>query len=239
VRSISAVGEQYVDLQPRNEAPPFLHDGSVIAMSDATIPQRVGPMLDQLSALVGSIPQDKLSALLDETFKGLNGAGYDFGSLLDSSGKLAADLNGAGERTRTLIDDGGRLLDSQVQSTDALREWTTSLAGITTQVTQDDRQLRTLLQTGPAAAQEVSRLLSQVKPTLPILLANLTSISQVAVTYHASLEQILVLLPPNIAIDQSVSPRNNPTGLALGDFSVTIGDPPPCTVGFLPPSQWR
>jgi hypothetical protein len=25
----------------------------------------------------------------------------------------------------------------------------------------------------------------------------------------------------------------------LGDFRISIEDPPPCTVGFLPPSQWR
>ena len=33
--------------------------------------------------------------------------------------------------------------------------------------------------------------------------------------------------------------KNNPYGLPLSDFSLTISDPPPCTVGFLPPSQWR
>jgi phospholipid/cholesterol/gamma-HCH transport system substrate-binding protein len=239
VRSISAVGEQYVDLQPRDESPPYLRDGSVIPMSDTTIPQRVGPMLDQLNALVGSIPQEKLGALLDETFKGFNGAGYDFGSLLDSSAKLTGDLSGVADRARTLVDDSRPLLDSQAQSTDALKVWTRSLKGITGQLAQNDPQLRTLLQTGPEAANEVSRLLNQVKPTLPILLANLTTIGQVGVTYRASLEQLLVLLPPNIAVDQASSPRNNRTGYALGDFSITVGDPPACTVGFLPPSQWR
>ena len=79
VRSVSAVGEQYVDLRPRTNSPPYLHDGSVIAMRDTTIPQPVGPMLDRVSALIDSIPKDKLNALLDESFKGFNGAGYDLG----------------------------------------------------------------------------------------------------------------------------------------------------------------
>src|SRR5271170_3835746 len=65
VLSISAVGEQYVDLRPRTDSPPFLHDGSVIAMRNTTIPQAVGPMLDQVSSLINSVPKDKLSALLD------------------------------------------------------------------------------------------------------------------------------------------------------------------------------
>jgi virulence factor Mce-like protein len=57
VRSISAVGEQYIDLLPRNDSPPYLKNGSAIPVQDATIPQAVGPMLDQFSALVGSIPR--------------------------------------------------------------------------------------------------------------------------------------------------------------------------------------
>jgi phospholipid/cholesterol/gamma-HCH transport system substrate-binding protein len=239
VRSVSAVGEQFVDLQPHDESAPYLQNGSVIAMGNTAIPQRVGPMLDQLSSLVNSIPQDKLSGLLDESFKAFDGAGYDVGSLLDSSAKVTGDLGGVADQTRTLINDSGPLLDSQAQSIDAIHHWARSLAGITDQVNQNDPQLRTLLQTGPGAADEVSRLLTDVKPTLPVLLANLTTIGQIGVTYNPSLEQLLVLLPPYVAATQAVGTYNNPTGLAQGDFSLTIGDPPACTVGFLPPSQWR
>ena len=89
VRSVSAVGEQYVDLRPRTDSGPYLGDGSVIEMENTTIPQPVGPMLDQLSALVDSIPGDRISDLLDESFKAFNGAGPDFQSLLDSASTLA------------------------------------------------------------------------------------------------------------------------------------------------------
>jgi virulence factor Mce-like protein len=240
VRSISAVGEQYVDLRPRTDSGPYLKDGSVIPVRDTAIPQPVGPMLDQVSALITSIPKDKLSGLLDESFKGLNGAGYDLGSLFDSSAKVAGDVNGVADPTRTLVDDAAPLLDSQADTTDAIRTWARSLAGVTEQVATDDQQVRTLLQTGPGAANEVSRVLNQVKPTIPVLLANLTTIGQVAVTYHPSLEQLLVLLPPSVASTQAFGlSRNNPTGFPLGDFAISAGDPPACTVGFLPPSQWR
>lgn len=85
VRSISAVGEQYVDLRPRTDSGPYLHDGSVISAKDTKTPQPIGPVLDQTSALLNSIPQGKLTQLLDESFKAFNGASYDFGSLFDSS----------------------------------------------------------------------------------------------------------------------------------------------------------
>jgi phospholipid/cholesterol/gamma-HCH transport system substrate-binding protein len=239
VRSVSAVGEQYVDLRPRTNSPPYLHDGSVIAMRDTTIPQPVGPMLDRVSALLDSIPKDKLNALLDESFKGFNGAGYDLGSLFDSAATISGDLKPVADRTRTLFEDTGPLLDSQAETTDAIRTWARSLAGVTEQLVTDDRQVRTVLEQGPGALDEVSRLLNQVKPTLPVLLANLTTIGQVAVVYHASLEQLLMLLPPSVSSTQSYSSTSNATGLPLGEFALTLGDPPACTIGFLPPSSWR
>lgn len=239
VRSMSAVGEQYVELQPDDDKPPFLANGSVIAIDSTTLPQPVGPLLDQVNSLLKSIPQDKLSTIMDESFAAFNGAGYDFGSLLDSTRTMTGNLNGVADQTRALITDSGPVLDSQAQSRDAIRTWITSLSGVTDQVRQNDSQLRTILQEGPGAVDEVTKLLADVKPTLPVLLANLTTVGQVAVTYNASLEQLLVLLPPDIAAMLGVAPSNNPTGIALGDFALTMSDPPACTVGFLPPSSWR
>lgn len=240
VLSVSAVGEQYVDLQPNDESGPYLRDGSVIPAKNTSIPQAVGPMLDQVSALIGSVPKEKISPLLDETFKAFNGSGYDFGSLLDSSSRLIGDANAAADQSRSLIDDSRPVLDGQAQSIDAIRTWARSLNGVTQQVATNDPQVRTLLQQGPGAADEASRLFNQVKGTLPLLLANLTSLGQVGVTYHPSLEQLLVLLPPVVASTQSYgAPKKNPTGMSLGDFTITMSDPPACTVGFLPPNMWR
>ncbi len=240
VRSVSAVGEQYVELRPRTDSPPYLRDGAVIESRHTTVPQPVGPMLDSLSDLVGSIPTDKLHELLDELFRGMHGARYDLDSLLTSAQTLAADLNGAGGRTRTLVEDARPLLDSQVRSADAVRIWTRSLAGVTGQVVENDPQVRTLLRSGPGFTGEVAHLLDSVKLTLPILLSNLTTVGQLGVTYNAGLEQILVLLPPAISMIQAVQPNRNASGLGLGDFRLGgISDPPACTVGFLPPSAWR
>jgi phospholipid/cholesterol/gamma-HCH transport system substrate-binding protein len=240
VRSVSAIGEQYVDLRPRTDSGPYLTDGSVIPVQDTTIPQQVGPMLDQVSALLKSIPKDRIADLLDESFKAFNGAGEDFQSLIDSSSAVTKYLDEVSDQTRTLIDDSAPLLDSQAQTTDAIRTWARSLAGVSEVVAQNDTNVRTTLQRGPGFADEVSALLTQLKPTLPVLLSNLTTLGQIFVTYNPSLEQLLVLLPGTIALQQAFGiMKNNPYGLPLSDFAFTIGDPPPCTVGFLPPSQWR
>ncbi|BBX08346.1 MCE family protein [Mycolicibacterium aichiense] len=240
VRSASAIGEQYVDLRPQRGSGPYLQDGSVITLQQTTIPQAVGPMLDRVSALVGSIPGDKIAVLLDESDTGLRGAGYDLSSLLDSSATVIDKIDGVRTETRSLVDDAVPLLDSQVATTDSLRVWARGLAEVTKTIAGDDDRIRALLDTGPAAADEVTRLLDQLEPTLPVLLANLSTLGQILVTYNSSLEQLLVLLPPAIASTQAFGlPTNNPTGLPVGEFAITLGDPPPCTVGFLPPSSWR
>ena len=185
VRSISAVGEQYVDLRPRTDSPPYLQDGSVIAMRDTTIPQPVGPMLDQVSALVDSIPKDKLDALLDESFKGFNGAGYDLGSLIDSAATVSGDLKPVADRHADPV--RGHRAAAGLASRDHRRDQD---LGAQPRRSHPAGGRRTTAGphpagAGPGALDEVSRLLNQVKPTLPVLLANLTTIGQVAVTYHA------------------------------------------------------
>lgn len=74
-----------------------------------------------------------------------------------------------------------------MRTADTIRIWTRSLAGVTGQLVTDDPHVRTLLDTDPGFAQEVSGLLNSVQPTLPVLPANLTSVGQLAVTYHAEL----------------------------------------------------
>src|ERR1700742_933529 len=44
VQSVSAVGEQYVDLQPRTDSGPYLQNHSTITADNATIPAPVGPV---------------------------------------------------------------------------------------------------------------------------------------------------------------------------------------------------
>jgi len=239
VQSVSAIGEQYVDLRPRTSSPPYLRDGSVIQLKDTSVPQPVGPMLDRASALLGSVPKERLAALLDESATGFNDADFDLGSLLDSSATVSHDFRDVAEQLRALVEDSGPLLDGQAQTADDTRTWARSLAGVTEQLVTNDNQVRTILTTAPSALQEVSQLLDSVKPTLPVLLANLTSLGRVAVTYLPSLEQLLVLVPPFMASLQAISPENNAAGLGLGNFRVQMNDPPACTVGFLPPSQWR
>ena len=76
------------------------------------------------------------------------------------------------------------------------------------------------------------------------MLANLVSIGQVAVTYQADIEQLLVLLPAGTAdLDATtVANRNTKQDDYKGwylSFNLNLNLPPPCTTGYLPASQIR
>src|ERR1700744_868348 len=206
VLSVSAVGEQYVDLRPRTDSAPYLRDGSVIAMHDTTIPQAVGPMLDQLNALIKSLPKNKIGQLLDESFQAFKGAGYDLVSLSDSASRISTDADSVVERTRTLTEDSGPLLDSQAKTANSVRAWARSLAGISAGVATDDSRVRTLLQNGPGAADEASRLFEQINPTHPLLLPNLPRLGLFGATVPPPLEQLLFFLLRAVAISPSAAP---------------------------------
>lgn len=172
-------------------------------------------MLDQVSELLDTIPKGSVEQGARRDLQGPRGSGDDLATLLESSSTVARDFDGVAEArpahwSRTAV----HCWTIRVPSADALRTWARSLAGVTGQLNANDPQFRrAVLANAPGAADETSRLLEQVKPTLPVLLANLSAtVGRVAVTYHASVEQLLVLLPPYIASVQVVGlPRNNPT----------------------------
>ncbi|MGU3432531.1 MCE family protein [Actinomycetes bacterium M1A6_2h] len=239
VHSMSAVGEQYIDLVPSSDSAPYLADGSVITRDRTSVPQAVAPTIDQLSVALDSIGSSKLQRVLDESFAAVDGTGPQFAQLIESLNMLTAEAKSAQDPTKSLIDQLGPLLDTQVESGDAIRQWARSLAGVTGQLKTSDNDIRAVIDKGGPAADQVTGLFQDLRPTLPLLLSNLTSVEQVAAVYNPALEQILVLYPPLIAATQS-------SGLVNADdpgqntfFAAQLNDPPPCTTGFLPASERR
>ncbi|MGL4307158.1 MAG: MCE family protein [Mycobacteriaceae bacterium] len=240
VKSVSAIGEQYVDLVPQqNISAERLHEGAVISLSDTTVPQEVGPMIEQANNLVSSISNTKLRALVDNAFAAFGGTGSDFQKLIDSTRLFVQEANKNSEVTLELINNSDLLLDTQISSRDSLREWTSQLAVFTDQLRANDQQLNDIIEHGPSTASTARGFFEQLEPTLPLLLANLVSVGEVSVIYHKSIEQLLVLFPPLTSMLFTAA-ANGPAGEgALVDFHLQLNDPPACTTGFLLPEQRR
>src|ERR1700736_6314567 len=83
VKSVSAIGEQYVDLVPPDNPSGTLHNGSVI--HNGQVGQDVEGLLKQADALVSSINNSQLQKLLHQTFRAFNGTGPELARLIHSA----------------------------------------------------------------------------------------------------------------------------------------------------------
>jgi phospholipid/cholesterol/gamma-HCH transport system substrate-binding protein len=96
------------------------------------------------------------------------------------------------------------------------------------QLDKSDPDLRRLITTTPGAATEVSGLLRDLDPSLSVLLANLTTTSDLTLTRQRGLEELLVRLPQVVAAGSTAI---NSGGVNFG-MALTFFSPLPCTTGY-------
>ncbi len=119
VKSVSAIGEQYIDLvPPQHAATTKLHNGSRIDRANTVIGVDIATLLHQSETLVNSVADTRLRELLHETFKAFNGSGPELARLFESSRLLVEQANADFPQTSQLIDQVGPFL----QSPDSLRQ---------------------------------------------------------------------------------------------------------------------
>jgi len=239
VKSVSAIGEQYIDLvPPAHAATAKLHNGSRIDRGNTVIGVEIATLLHQSETLVNSVADTRLKELLHETFTAFNGSGPELARLLESSRLLVDQANAEFPHTSQLIDQVGPFLQTQIRSGNDIRAVSDGLARFTSEVHQADPQLRTLLTVVPPAVDQANTAFSGIRPSFPMLAANLANLGRVGVIYHKSIEQLLVVLPALFAaIITAANGEPQDEGAKL-DFKVNV-DPPPCTTGFMPPPMIR
>ncbi|MCV7220412.1 virulence factor Mce family protein [Mycolicibacterium elephantis] len=240
VKSVSAVGEQYVDLVPPDDASPEkLRDGANIDVSRTAVGQDIAGLLEEAQNLVASIDDSRVQDLLRETFKAFNGSGPELARLIQSSRLLIDEANANYGQVNQLIDQAGPFLDAQIRSGDDIRSLADGLARLTTELVNADPQLRSTLQTVPGATAEANELFSGIRPSFPILAANLANFGRIGVIYRDSIEHALVVFPALMAALLTVAGGVPADEGGKLDFKIHLQDPPPCLTGFIPPSQMR
>ncbi|OLP00229.1 mammalian cell entry protein [Mycolicibacterium porcinum] len=243
VHSRSAVGEQFLELTPDSRATGTLGNGDVITVDKVRIPADIGNLLDATNKALQAIPPDNLRTVVDESAKAVGGLGPELSRIVDGSTALAIEGGKTVDPLTQLIDQSPAVLNSQVQTADSIETWALRLASITGQLKNRDTQFADLLAAGAPALAEGKALFDRVAPTLPVLLANMVSLGDIAVTYRNDLEQLLVLYPQGTAVMSAITLANADTkqayrGIYL-DFNLNLNLPPPCNTGFLPVRQQR
>src|ERR1700744_3961605 len=240
VKSVSAVGEQYIDLVPPNPAASTkLHNGSRIDRQNTRIGQDVAELLKRAETLVNSLGDTRLRELLHETFTAANGSGPEPARLFESARLLVDEANANYPQVSQLIDQAGPFLEAQIRAGGDIKSLSDGLARFTSEARQADPQLRSTLEIAPGAIDEASTAFSGIRPSFPALAASLANLGRVGVIYHKSIEQLLVVLPALFAaITTAAGGAPQDEGAKL-DFKLALNGPPPCAVGFLPPPLMR
>jgi phospholipid/cholesterol/gamma-HCH transport system substrate-binding protein len=228
VANLSAVGEEYVDLQPSTDRRPYLADGGTIPQSATQTPPPVTALLTDVNSLAASVPLESLRTVVDELGKAFQGQGENLQTLLDTAGDLTQAADDAAPATNRLIFDGQTVLRTQREEGDALLSFAHSARLLAGQLDASDTDLRRLITTAPVAATEISGLLRDLDPSLSVLLANLTTTSDIALTRQHGLEELLVRLPQVVTAGATAI---NSKGVNFG-MAVTFFSPLPCTKGY-------
>lgn len=240
VKSVSAVGEQYIDLvPPKDPSKALLGDGANIGADRTAVGQDIAALLTQAETLVNSIGDARVQDLLRETFKAFNGSGPELARMIQSTRLLIDEANNNYGQISQLIDQAGPFLDSQIQSGDDIRSLADGLARFTSEAAKADPQLRSVLETVPGATQAANTTFDGIRPNFPMLAANLANFGRIGVIYRKSIEQTLVIFPALMAALNTVGGGLPADEGAKLDFKVDLGDPPPCSTGFIPPPLIR
>jgi phospholipid/cholesterol/gamma-HCH transport system substrate-binding protein len=235
VHNLSAVGEQYLDFQPDDEDGPYAKDGTVFHGDESALPVDEGDLLVDVSDFVDSVDKKSLRVVIDELGTMFGDTGRDLQALLDNGSTFIQEATEHSDATVKLLDNGLTVLRTQQGQGENIRSFARDLNTLTSALRGSDKDLRTVLTSTPGAARELQKLLEELEPTLPVLFSDLVTVDQVVVTNLDGVEQLLVTYPTLMAGGPTGSTRDGWGHINLQfDYSV-----PPCTDGYLPPSQWR
>ena len=235
VHNLSAVGEQYLDLEPQAAKGPYAKPGDTIEGDADSLPMSEEQLLTEMDAMVSSVDGAELSTVVAELGTMFRGTAIPLQRMVDSGTRFVDEADANKQSTLALMDTGRTVLQTQADHEQDIVTFSRDLADLTGTLRGSDRNLRRLIQGGPATMREVDSLLKGLEPTLPVFLSNLVTVNQVLTTNLPALEQTLVTFPRVIASGFTGTP-----GDGYGHINLQLDNSVmPCTKGYLPNSRWR
>lgn len=234
VHNLSAIGEQYLDFEPADDDGPYAEDGAVLAGSAASLPVDEADLLVELDSFVSSVDKENLQVVVEELGTMFEDTGVPLQNMLDNGSRFVDEASAHTDETIALLNDGLTVLRTQQDQGENIRSFSRDLRLITDTLRESDGDLRQVLDQTPGAARELTALLEDLEPTIPVLLGNAISFEQVVVTHLRGLEQLLVTFPRVIA-----SGYTGTTPDGYGHVNLQFNQTPRCMDGYKPPSEWR
>src|ERR1700722_357539 len=195
VKELSALGEQYLDLQPATDSGPDLRSGTVIPASRVTLPTPIGTALVDLNSVLQSVnPQDLVT---DENFlaSAFVGTGPDLRTIVVTGQRLSNALIAAQPETVNLVVDGQTDLRTLEATDGDLGTFSQGLASLTAQLKNSNADVQALIRNSQSAEQQLNPFLAKNNAQIAGLIANLATNAQVTDQHAQDVQAVFQLLP--------------------------------------------
>lgn len=191
VRSLSPIGEQFVDFRPLDHRPPFLEDGDEVSAEVVDVPTTLASTVRALDGLLDQVDRRQVRTVLRELATGLDGSGDDLGRLVDQADVLLSDLEALLPETERVLVNGRDVLRTVLDGGDDLISLTADLRTFTAFLRDVDPELRDQLRSGPRRLEQVGLLVDDVARILPPFLASVNPLLGVVESYEPHFRTIL------------------------------------------------
>ena len=233
VGSRSAVGEQYVELQPQADGEPFFTEGDEIPRNMTAIPLPTTQLLSDLVTTVDSVDKEDLRTVVNEAGTAFEGVGPDLGTIIETSSSFIQTANDNFDVTRALINTSDTVLTTQIDKRSAIRSFANDLAAFSTTLANSDDDLRQVIDNGATSTQRLRVFLENNRDDLGQLINNLVTTGRVVVRNIDGLEQALVIFPYVVAGGFTVVARDPESGKQDAHFGLIINEGSPvCEQGY-------
>lgn len=195
VKSLTPVGEQFLDLSPTGKGSGNLEDGDEIDADVVDLPITVASAADNLDGLLDEIDDKNIVILMSELGAAVDDSSGDLETLLDSSKALIDSLNKAWPSTDTLLTDGLTVNQLLARHRDDLVTFSKSAKSLTAWLVKFDPTFQRILKDAPADLEAVQLLIKDLGPVLPALLSNLETTTNLLADRDASVRALTWTTP--------------------------------------------
>jgi phospholipid/cholesterol/gamma-HCH transport system substrate-binding protein len=224
----SAVGEQFVDILPQREGPPFFEDGDEIPIRNTTIPVSTQELLTTLQNVLRGVSPEALEGAVDAMGIGLTGRGPDLATIIESMADLAEMFAERAPEVEGILTKGTEVGDAFLGSREDFARAISHLVTVSESLATSTSDLRRLMQGGNLASDEIVSLIRDNRPAVHRFLRQFAQLNRIQAGKAGSLNDLLRFLPSGL--DRVTRTFEPDTGLVrfglVDDF-----DNPACSYG--------
>lgn len=195
----SAVGEQFVDILPSTDDPPYFKDGDTIALENTSIPVSTQALLSTTQSVLEGVPPEALAGAVDSLAEGLEGEGADIALFLESIADLSETFAGSGDEVIGILRNGTKVGEAFLRSKDDFANALRDLV-IVADILADNRgNIETLLENSNLLSDELVRLIQENRGTLNKVIKQLAEINEFQAADAEEISKLLQELPYGLA----------------------------------------